>query len=623
MPVASFTGVFVFGDSLVDSGNDLKAAELLNDLPFTDLPNAAPTADKGYFQGRFSDGYNFADLISNKMVGLATKATFPYGFETPLFGLTIPFVSKPSGPNLSFAYGGAQIRQGAETVPDLDDQTDIYRQHYDADPNALYIVTMGGNDVRDLVPRSSTSVTGTAAADKLASAAQEMQEEVRQLFAMGARHVLVTGIPDIGILPYYTGVADEAAKRALATQYSESLETMIQSELGRLIIPTGGELTTFSLMDLADKVFASPAAYALSDLTHARMDVQAGALQPVGSGFLFFDPVHPSAQAHALIAAGMLGALPGGQADAAVAIQTGPKLVAAIEASGGADAFTASLVGGQTYVFDALGISSGSGGLADPRLRVLSAGGAVLAEDDDSGLGLNAHLSFTAPSSGDYTIQVTGVGVTAGSYVLQGPTLRGSDVTVQGGAGDDVIAAAGGRNVLRGNEGADSITGGSGFDDINGNMGADTCAGGLGDDWVVGGKDADLLFGQEGDDIVLGNIGADTCDGGLGADIVRGGQNDDVLTGGAGNDFLSGDRDADTITGGAGADVFHTFGEAGLDRVLDFSAAEGDRVMLDPGTTWTAAQVGADVVISMGGGGQMVLVGVTLAALPPDWIFGA
>src|SRR4051794_25633320 len=103
-----FTGVYVFGDSLVDSGNALRAAQLLNDIPFNSLPNGAPTADKGYFQGRFTDGYNFADLVANKFVGAPTDHTFPYGFETPLFGATIPFASKPTGVNLNFAYGGAQ-----------------------------------------------------------------------------------------------------------------------------------------------------------------------------------------------------------------------------------------------------------------------------------------------------------------------------------------------------------------------------------------------------------------------------------------------------------------------------------------------------------------------------------
>jgi Ca2+-binding RTX toxin-like protein len=104
---------------------------------------------------------------------------------------------------------------------------------------------------------------------------------------------------------------------------------------------------------------------------------------------------------------------------------------------------------------------------------------------------------------------------------------------------------------------------------------------------------------------------------------VRGGQDNDIVRGGAGADFISGDRGDDTMSGGAGADTFNTFAETGLDRVLDFSAAEGDRVQLAPGTTFSLAQSGADTVISMTGGGQMVLVGVQLSSLPQGWIFGS
>jgi Ca2+-binding RTX toxin-like protein len=146
--------------------------------------------------------------------------------------------------------------------------------------------------------------------------------------------------------------------------------------------------------------------------------------------------------------------------------------------------------------------------------------------------------------------------------------------------------------------------------------------GGDGDDWVVGGKDQDTLFGQTGDDIVYGNLGNDTCDGGAGSDLVRGGQGNDIVTGGAGNDWLSGDRGDDTVTGGAGADIFHGSQDAGIDRFTDFNAAEGDRVMFDPGTTYTLRQTGADTVIDMGGGHQMVLVGVQLSSLPSGWILG-
>jgi serralysin len=57
--------------------------------------------------------------------------------------------------------------------------------------------------------------------------------------------------------------------------------------------------------------------------------------------------------------------------------------------------------------------------------------------------------------------------------------------------------------------------------------------------------------------------------------------------------------------------------------VLDFSLAEGDRVQVDPGTQYAVAQVGADTVISMTGGAQMVLVGVQMSSLTGSWIFGA
>ena len=181
--------------------------------------------------------------------------------------------------------------------------------------------------------------------------------------------------------------------------------------------------------------------------------------------------------------------------------------------------------------------------------------------------------------------------------------------------------AGDGLDYLRGEEGDDVIHGGFGFDDLHGNQGDDTVSGGQGHDWVVGGKDRDRLSGDEGDDLVYGNLGDDTCDAGAGADIVRGGQGADILRGGDGNDFLSGDLGDDTLTGGAGADIFSSFGAAGIDRVTDFSRAEGDRVRLDPGSSYTTAQQGADTVVSIAGGGTVVLVGIQLSSLTGDWIF--
>ena len=192
------------------------------------------------------------------------------------------------------------------------------------------------------------------------------------------------------------------------------------------------------------------------------------------------------------------------------------------------------------------------------------------------------------------------------------------------GAGNDTIDGGAGAGYLRGEDGNDSIVGGAAFDDIQGNTGHDTESGGDGDDWVVGGKDNDLLFGDAGGDVVFGNLGDDTVQGGTGNDTVRGGQGNDTLSGGDGADYVSGDRGSDSMVGGAGADLFHTSSDAGIDSVFDFNAAEGDRVLLDPGTTYSVAQVGADVVITLGSASdQMILANVQLSSLPAGWIFGA
>ena len=245
-------------------------------------------------------------------------------------------------------------------------------------------------------------------------------------------------------------------------------------------------------------------------------------------------------------------------------------------------------------------------------------------------------------SLGTQVFDLSGLSVLAGtvsdwistdSTELAKATILGGSDLITGSDGDDLLrgfggndtitGGSGGLNYLRGDEGDDSISGGAQFDDINGNAGNDTIHGNAGDDWVVGGKDNDLLFGDAGADIVWGNLGADTLDGGAGNDQIRGGQGDDSLAGGAGNDFISGDRGNDTETGGAGADTFHFSQDAGIDRVLDFNYAEGDRVQLDPGTTYSLHQVGADTVIDTGAGNEMILVGVQLTSLASDWIFGA
>ncbi|MEA2866166.1 MAG: large repetitive protein, partial [Bradyrhizobium sp.] len=61
---------------------------------------------------------------------------------------------------------------------------------------------------------------------------------------------------------------------------------------------------------------------------------------------------------------------------------------------------------------------------------------------------------------------------------------------------------------------------------------------------------------------------------------ILGGAGNDTLIGGAGDDTLSGGKGNDTLTGGAGANIF-LFGEQGasnLDKILDFSNSQSDKI---------------------------------------------
>ncbi len=111
-----------------------------------------------------------------------------------------------------------------------------------------------------------------------------------------------------------------------------------------------------------------------------------------------------------------------------------------------------------------------------------------------------------------------------------------SDITVDGGTGNDVIWT---------DQGNDTLIGGEGNDWLDGGAGNDTLTGGEGDD---------ILNGGTGNDTLIGGDGNDTFNGGSGDDILRGGLGNDILIGGDGSDrFIVGEGEGfDTITGGVG-----------------------------------------------------------------------
>ena len=520
-----YSGVIVFGDSLVDSGNALKLADWYDGLPFTDEVDAAPTADKGYYAGRFTDGFTFADLISNKYLGVPTKPVFPYGYEDPYLGVHIaPFASDPSGHNLNFAYGGAQMRQGGEQVPDLDGQTDAWRDAVDgdADPNALHMFVFGANDVHDLVPKTGAWASLASATAALTKAADKFIHEILQTIDDGVNHVLVLGVPDIGIQPYYNGLADEAARRAIATQYAALLDQMVRDRIADLSLPSDVELKYVSFTEMADHVIGT-----LDDLYPASQ------IYPLNtSSIVFFDKVHPTAQLHTLAAAYLLDQLNGTQSGDTLPLSVADYTVnSSIGVKGEVDTIVLSLAANTPYTFNLLGLSSLGGNvtrLEDPLLKVVGPNGTFVGSNDDGGVGLDASFTFTTGAAGDYTVQLTGVGSMTGTYRFQTDgtsagnstyyvTHGSAHILERSGEGNDTVLAsvsytletAASIEVLRTNsdKGVSAIN-------LTGNALAQTIVGNAGNNVLDGKAGADALWGLGGADafVVSSALGSSNVD---------------------------------------------------------------------------------------------------------------
>jgi outer membrane lipase/esterase len=255
---ASFSTYYVFGDSLVDAGNVRIATG-----------GTTPNAALGYFQGRFTNGYDYTDLLS-----IATFGT--------------PTVASLAGGN-NFAWGGARVVANSDTIPDLALQLGAYaaRAAGVADPNALYVLNFGGNDVFAL---NSGNIGVLTPAEYANAVVTQYAGSVRYLNTLGARNILITGIPNTDA----TGIG---------------LETQLQSALTALTptLAQGTTLYRYSYQSFFGRIITDPASLGLPPL---RTDTTCLRARTPGpnidcTGFFYFDDVHPTAAVQAAVARDM------------------------------------------------------------------------------------------------------------------------------------------------------------------------------------------------------------------------------------------------------------------------------------------------------------------------------
>jgi phospholipase/lecithinase/hemolysin len=196
---------FVFGDSLVDNGNNnfLMTTARADSLPYgIDYPTHRPT-------GRFSNGLNIPDIISEH---LGAEPTLPY-LSPELQGEKLLV-----GANFASAGVGVLNDTGIQFVNiiRIGDQLRYFQQYQQRLTGligqdqarqrvnqALVLITLGGNDFVNnyyLVPYSFRS-RQFALPDYVNYVIFEYKKVLARLYELGARRVIVTGTGPIGCVP--------------------------------------------------------------------------------------------------------------------------------------------------------------------------------------------------------------------------------------------------------------------------------------------------------------------------------------------------------------------------------------------------------------------------------------
>ncbi|HXS73638.1 MAG TPA: autotransporter domain-containing protein, partial [Rhodanobacteraceae bacterium] len=179
-----------------------------------------------------------------------------------------------------------------------------------ADPNALYSVWGGANDVFFNVGLAQANlITAAQVQTNLQTAAQTELGLIAQLGQAGAKRVVVFNLPDIGKTP--ESLAGGPAVSAQGT----GLSIIYNSTLNAGLAQTGVDIIPIDTFGLINEVVANPARYGFTNVTDAACGLASTSLlcgpqgQPfpftyapgTENTFLFADGVHPTTAAHALL----------------------------------------------------------------------------------------------------------------------------------------------------------------------------------------------------------------------------------------------------------------------------------------------------------------------------------
>lgn len=275
---STIDAIYSFGDSLSDVGNVYAASGGV-------IPGAP------YVNGQFSNGPVWVQDLASAL-GVA------------------PLSPSLLGGN-DYAYGGAETGTTPVHAANASDLTGPAGQitqfqaaHPSADPNALYTIWIGSNDLLNILTGAPSSQYGA----DITAAVGNVDSAIGSLAADGAKNFLILTVPDLGATPdaIAGGPGVQFGASALATAFNSALISGVDAiaSLDSLNLST---LDTYSLLDA---IVANPSSYGFTNVTSPCVT---GAIDYVGgtacastlaaqNQYLFWDDLHPTEAGHAIVA---------------------------------------------------------------------------------------------------------------------------------------------------------------------------------------------------------------------------------------------------------------------------------------------------------------------------------
>ena len=282
---ASISAIVVFGDSLSDTGNAFAVTREPGVPPDFGLDEFL-LPSTAYARGghHLTNGATWVEQLARPL-GLARSVQ--------------PALRSSSPHALNFAAATTRARQTL-TSPSFSLLVAAFLQKTGgvAPSDALYAVELGGHDVRDAL---EVALVGGNPLPILQAGADAIGDNIRILYAAGARNFLVWTVPDVGRIPAILAIPGASGPATTLTQIFNGL---LAAELADVAGDLPGiNIIPFDAFGLIANIVMNPAQFGLTNVTTACItpnDPPFFCQNP--DEYLFWDGIHPTEAGHAIIA---------------------------------------------------------------------------------------------------------------------------------------------------------------------------------------------------------------------------------------------------------------------------------------------------------------------------------